>query len=343
MEGEGFNELMKSSLQSKPSSYFSKNIQQMITKEFIKNSEVEETYLSSQFGNDTIELTQSGKHMASSLYHSSLSDLPSFLSQPNICNNKLYDDNNNNTQYDAHKRDKLRLVNFVSSVIDDDEKVDDGDDDDDDVINNDIIDDYCGDEEDVEISSLLTGGKVKMLIDHRELRAHEVSSKQKSTNGTSIEEILHEQNAIFDLSNLAMGDMLWVYRVPNNQNKTSTSLTKGKSKNTNFTSYSDYVILDAIVERKTVEDLCQSIVDGRFKEQKYRLQKSNFSKVFYLIEGKISGYGMMNGFGAVNFRSNFSSKTILKSACSTQVNQGFCVHYSECLNDSCTFLRKSAF
>jgi len=39
-----------------------------------------------------------------------------------------------------------------------------------------------------------------------------------------------------------------------------------------------------IIERKTLADLHSSIIDGRYREQKHRLL-SNFSKVYYIIEG----------------------------------------------------------
>jgi ERCC4-type nuclease len=59
---------------------------------------------------------------------------------------------------------------------------------------------------------------------------------------------------------------------------------------------SDFIILDDIednntirlaIERKSIRDLCSSITDGRFREQKQRLLDSinDVSKVCYLIEG----------------------------------------------------------
>ena len=61
----------------------------------------------------------------------------------------------------------------------------------------------------------------------------------------------------------------------------------------------DFVILDDIdnlytirlaIERKSIRDLCASITDGRFREQKQRLLDSinDASKICYLIEGKLS-------------------------------------------------------
>ena len=44
------------------------------------------------------------------------------------------------------------------------------------------------------------------------------------------------------------------------------------------------VVLDFIVERKRMDDLASSIVDGRFREQKYRLKQSGLGHIIYLIE-----------------------------------------------------------
>ncbi|CAH8294149.1 unnamed protein product [Schistosoma turkestanicum] len=43
-------------------------------------------------------------------------------------------------------------------------------------------------------------------------------------------------------------------------------------------------VLDQIVERKRMDDLAHSIVDGRFLEQKYRLKRTGLLQLIYLIE-----------------------------------------------------------
>ena len=63
-------------------------------------------------------------------------------------------------------------------------------------------------------------------------------------------------------------------------------------------------MMDFIIERKSIEDLESSILDGRyasmnsfwlysFKEQKSRLQKCGITNVFYLIEGEITSQEVM--------------------------------------------------
>ncbi|CAF0906643.1 unnamed protein product [Brachionus calyciflorus] len=49
------------------------------------------------------------------------------------------------------------------------------------------------------------------------------------------------------------------------------------------------IVLNYIVERKRMDDLCSSIIDGRYKEQKFRLKKSGITYAVYLIED----YGSM--------------------------------------------------
>ncbi|KAJ2357132.1 Crossover junction endonuclease mus81 [Coemansia sp. RSA 2618] len=45
------------------------------------------------------------------------------------------------------------------------------------------------------------------------------------------------------------------------------------------------VVLDYVVERKRMDDLCASIKDGRYKEQHARIHATGFSNVFYVVEG----------------------------------------------------------
>ncbi|KYQ96919.1 hypothetical protein DLAC_04239 [Tieghemostelium lacteum] len=44
------------------------------------------------------------------------------------------------------------------------------------------------------------------------------------------------------------------------------------------------LMMDVIIERKTVPDLKASISDGRYKEQKFRLKKSQLTNIIYLIQ-----------------------------------------------------------
>lgn len=54
----------------------------------------------------------------------------------------------------------------------------------------------------------------------------------------------------------------------------------------------DIIIDDIIIERKTLNDLASSIIDGRYKEQGIRLQEAQKEgkKIYYFIEGNINNY-----------------------------------------------------
>ena len=64
--------------------------------------------------------------------------------------------------------------------------------------------------------------------------------------------------------NLSLGDFTWIYK----------DQLDGE----------EYMI-DFIIERKTLNDLSSSILDGRYNEQKYRLKNSQYKNTYYLFEG----------------------------------------------------------
>lgn len=96
---------------------------------------------------------------------------------------------------------------------------------------------------------------VKLLLDNREVASRD--------NRTGFADALAERNVNFEISALAVGDAMWVA-----EHKATGKLAT----------------LDYILERKNLRDLVQSIMDGRFFEQKTRLQRSQIGNVIYLIE-----------------------------------------------------------
>ncbi|CAL9207059.1 unnamed protein product [Musa hybrid cultivar] len=76
---------------------------------------------------------------------------------------------------------------------------------------------------------------------------------------------IHTQfNILVEFRRLPVGDGIWIAR--------------HRGCNTEY-------VLDFIVERKRVDDLCRSIRDNRYKDQKLRLQRSGLQKLIYLVEG----------------------------------------------------------
>ena len=83
-----------------------------------------------------------------------------------------------------------------------------------------------------------------------------------------------------------------------------------------------------IIERKHVNDLASSILDGRYKEQAYRLQKSNLHnhQIVYLIEGSINNYH--------NKYSRITKETLLSALFSLNFYLGFSLVFSDNVNMS---------
>uniref|UniRef100_A0A8D0TSU1 Crossover junction endonuclease MUS81 n=1 Tax=Sus scrofa TaxID=9823 RepID=A0A8D0TSU1_PIG len=69
------------------------------------------------------------------------------------------------------------------------------------------------------------------------------------------------------------------------------------------------LVLDHIVERKRLDDLCRSIIDGRFREQKFRLKRCGLGHPVYLVEERGSGQNL-----------SLPESTLLQAVTNTQVS-----------------------
>ncbi|GBG23952.1 Crossover junction endonuclease MUS81 [Hondaea fermentalgiana] len=125
-----------------------------------------------------------------------------------------------------------------------------------------------------------------LLIDMRE-----GSGRDK----TIFQSKLFEHGVNIEKRVLSLGDAMWIVR---------RKLMDGKTE--------EYV-LDYIIERKEVSDLGTSIKDGRYSEQKYRLQRCGLSRVIYLVEGEPS------------HQSILKPQALRTAMAETQVRDGFTV------------------
>jgi crossover junction endonuclease MUS81 len=96
--------------------------------------------------------------------------------------------------------------------------------------------------------------EIILIVDNREIKKGE---------NNNIYSALKSRNIKCERRNLSLGDISWV--------------AKNKITNQEF-------MVDIIVERKKTPDLAASISDGRYKEQKFRLERCGLSRVIYLIE-----------------------------------------------------------
>ena len=111
-----------------------------------------------------------------------------------------------------------------------------------------------------------------------------IDLREKGANNEIIkDEILNlindKKNIKVEERNLSIGDFIWIYK---------------------DTKDNEEYIIDYLIERKTLNDLASSIMDGRYTEQKYRMKNSSFKNISYLFEGQDLS---LNGLGNINKNS----------------------------------------
>ncbi|XP_054840956.1 crossover junction endonuclease MUS81 [Eublepharis macularius] len=126
-----------------------------------------------------------------------------------------------------------------------------------------------------------------------------------------------ERNSVpFSIRKLHVGDFLWVARERH-------SLAAGPLQPLTARE----LVLDYVVERKRMPDLCGSIIDGRFREQKFRLRQCGISHPIYLVEDS----------GSVQHLS-LPEKTLQQAITNTQVVDGFFVKRTRDIRESAAYL-----
>ncbi|KAG8857855.1 Crossover junction endonuclease mus81 [Tulasnella sp. 330] len=104
---------------------------------------------------------------------------------------------------------------------------------------------------------------IKLIIDNREVQ----SSKNKATRD-AFWQALENKGISVEQRPLVIGDVTWV------ATKKYADATGGPQE----------CVLDFVLERKRLDDLISSVMDGRFHEQKFRLKQTGIGRVYYLIE-----------------------------------------------------------
>ncbi|KAI8965933.1 hypothetical protein F5Y11DRAFT_343925 [Daldinia sp. FL1419] len=152
--------------------------------------------------------------------------------------------------------------------------------------------------------------EVHLVLDTREIRA--------LTDRDYMQNELVKKGVNPIMRALELGDVLWV----------------AKCHDANFLSRlgaeGDEVVLDYIVERKRLDDLISSIKDGRFHEQKFRLNRSGIKNICYIIE-EISLDSEV-----LERRSEMMQSAI----CSTQVVNNFFVKKTQKMDDTIRYLTR---
>ncbi|KAM4537231.1 crossover junction endonuclease MUS81 [Odontesthes bonariensis] len=128
---------------------------------------------------------------------------------------------------------------------------------------------------------------------------------------------LQRNGVHFDVRKLNVGDFLWVAREKVAPLPGQLRAPAGKE-----------LVLDYIIERKRMDDLCGSIIDGRFREQKFRMKRCGLRRPIYLVEG--------NGSAASHL--SLPETTLQQAIVNTQVVDGFFVKRVQDVRESAAYL-----
>ncbi|XP_067939786.1 crossover junction endonuclease MUS81-like [Watersipora subatra] len=116
------------------------------------------------------------------------------------------------------------------------------------------------------------------------------------------------KNAVkFDVRPLNVGDFVWIAQEKYGDKRE--------------------VVLDFIIERKRMDDLSGSIVDGRYKEQKLRMKQSGLRKPIYLIE-----------YYATQDNARIKEDALLQATMNTQIIDEFYVKRCDSVKDSIAYI-----
>ncbi|KAJ3122993.1 Crossover junction endonuclease mus81 [Nowakowskiella sp. JEL0407] len=146
-----------------------------------------------------------------------------------------------------------------------------------------------------------------LVLDNREKRGR--------TSIQSFQEALNKKGVPVMTRALELGDICWVAK--------RKSAYGGPFEIRRV----DEIMLDTLIERKTIQDLVSSIKDGRLKEQKYRLTNCGLSNVFYLVEENDWTEAHLMGMATV--------QTVMTS---TQILDDLFLHQTSGTDDTIDFL-----
>ncbi|XP_067831734.1 crossover junction endonuclease MUS81 isoform X3 [Heptranchias perlo] len=127
---------------------------------------------------------------------------------------------------------------------------------------------------------------------------------------------LRKNKIDFDVRKLHVGDFLWVAREKVQHSAGQLHSPRARE-----------LVLDYVVERKRMDDLCGSIVDGRFREQKFRMKRCGLRNRIYLVED-------------CSFVKHLSlpESTLQQAIVNTQVVDGFFVKRTKDVKESAAYL-----
>ena len=131
-------------------------------------------------------------------------------------------------------------------------------------------------------------------------------------------------NVPHDRRNLNLGDFLWVARERLEQNPRQYQQRPRE------------LVLPYIIERKRLDDLWQSVKDGRYEEQKFRMKNCGVTNLYYLVENyqvKREWWGRAGASGAY-----VTPDSIEQAVANTAVQGGFTVKRTDDQKETIEYL-----
>ncbi|KAG8437888.1 hypothetical protein GDO86_008546 [Hymenochirus boettgeri] len=127
---------------------------------------------------------------------------------------------------------------------------------------------------------------------------------------------LRRNGVNFDVRKLHIGDFLWIAQEKVQPVSGQLRITQARE-----------LVLDYVVERKRMDDLCGSIIDGRFREQKFRLKRCGLHHPVYLVEEHGSTQHL-----------SIPETTLQQAIVNTQVVDGFFIKRTKDVRESAAYL-----
>ncbi|XP_035886111.1 crossover junction endonuclease MUS81 isoform X2 [Phyllostomus discolor] len=147
--------------------------------------------------------------------------------------------------------------------------------------------------------------------EYRVLLCVDVGEAKGAGHRTELLRQLQRLHVTHTVRRLHVGDFVWVAQ----ETRPSDPARPGE------------LVLDHVVERKRLDDLCSSIIDGRFREQKFRLKRCGLGRLVYLVEEHGSAHNL-----------SLPESTLLQAVTNTQVIDGFFVKRTADIKESAAYL-----
>ena len=194
--------------------------------------------------------------------------------------------------------------------------------------------------------------EIVLIVDDMEVKGGSNGGKQSRKTLTL--EQLDSLNIHYETRKLNIGDFIWVARDRNFRQilddefsahqAGGKKITAKKTREIKENAMVRELVLPYIVERKRIDDLRASIMDGRYKEQKQRLSQCGLQNKFYLVEEVGGKFALANKYAKDTNSENppgfrgIDRDVLEQAITNTSVRDGFFIKRTKTQGESIKFL-----